>query len=99
MFTPGAARVNLPTDRAGAMCSYSAVQTSATYWHLVHLGSRAAGGAGYVITEHRRALCRGTNNPQENGLWLRRHVDDWRSVDRFSPPPRRGAGLQLAHAG
>ncbi|SCL30407.1 2,4-dienoyl-CoA reductase [Micromonospora nigra] len=102
LFTPLALRaVTLPNRIALApMCQYSAGPDGLpTDWHLVHLGTRAAGGAGLVMTEATAVTPEGRISPQDTGLWSGRHVDAWRPVARFLAARGAVPAVQLAHAG
>ena len=57
------------------MCEYSSVDGYANDWHLVHLGSRAVGGAGLVLTEATAVLPEGRISAQDLGIWKDEHVD------------------------
>jgi len=92
--------VTLP-NRVGVspMCEYSSDDGFANDWHLVHLGSRAVGGAGLVLTEATAVEARGRITPQDLGLWKDAHVEALARIAAFVE--RQGAvpGVQLAHAG
>jgi 2,4-dienoyl-CoA reductase-like NADH-dependent reductase (Old Yellow Enzyme family) len=81
------------------MCQYSSEDGFANDWHLVHLGSRAVGGAGLVMTEAAAVEPRGRISPADLGLWKDEHVEMLARIARFIR--RQGAvpGIQLAHAG
>jgi 2,4-dienoyl-CoA reductase-like NADH-dependent reductase (Old Yellow Enzyme family) len=81
------------------MCQYSSVDGFADDWHLVHLGSRAVGGAGLVFTEANAVEARGRISPQDLGIYRDEHVEMLARIARFVE--RHGAvpGTQLAHAG
>jgi 2,4-dienoyl-CoA reductase-like NADH-dependent reductase (Old Yellow Enzyme family) len=81
------------------MCQYSAVDGFATDWHLVHLGSRAVGGAGLVIAEATAVTPEGRISPQDLGLWSDAHVAPLARVARFLREHGAAPGIQLAHAG
>lgn len=81
------------------MCQYSSENGFANDWHLVHLGTRAVGGAGLVITEATAVEARGRISPRDLGLWLDAHVDGLRRITRFIHEQGGAAGIQLAHAG
>jgi 2,4-dienoyl-CoA reductase-like NADH-dependent reductase (Old Yellow Enzyme family) len=81
------------------MCQYSATDGIPDDWHLVHLGSRAVGGAALVITEAAAVSAQGRISPQDAGLWNQAHVDAWRPITRFIKQHGAIAGVQLAHAG
>lgn len=102
LFTPMRLReVTLP-NRVGVspMCQYSAGPDGLpTAWHLVHLGSRAVGGAGLVLTEATAVGPEGRISPQDTGLWSGAHVDAWRPITRFIAEQGAVPAVQLAHAG
>jgi 2,4-dienoyl-CoA reductase-like NADH-dependent reductase (Old Yellow Enzyme family) len=81
------------------MCQYSAEDGLANDWHLVHLGSRAVGGAGLVITEATAVEPRGRITPFDLGIWEDRQIEPLARIVTFIK--RQGAvpGIQLAHAG
>jgi 2,4-dienoyl-CoA reductase-like NADH-dependent reductase (Old Yellow Enzyme family) len=81
------------------MCQYSCVDGLATDWHLVHLGSRAVGGAGVVIVEATAVEPRGRISPADMGLWSDAHVEPLARIARFVEEQGAVAGIQLAHAG
>jgi 2,4-dienoyl-CoA reductase-like NADH-dependent reductase (Old Yellow Enzyme family) len=81
------------------MCEYSSVDGYANDWHLVHLGSRAVGGAGLVLTEATAVLPEGRISPQDLGIWKDEHVDLLKRVVSFIHEQGSVAGMQLAHAG
>ena len=81
------------------MCEYSAVDGHPQPWHLVHLGSRAVGGAGLVFTEATAVEARGRISPADTGMYLASHVDTWRPIADFVRKQGTVAGIQLAHAG
>ena len=81
------------------MCQYSSEDGFASDWHLVHLGSRAVGGAGLVFTEATAVEARGRISPQDLGLWKDAHIDMLRRIVAFVHGQGAVAGVQLAHAG
>lgn len=81
------------------MCMYSAVDGVANDWHLVHLGARAAGGAGLVIAEATAVTPDGRISPEDLGLWSDDQVEPLRRITQFIQGQGARAGLQLAHAG
>src|SRR5690242_9627087 len=81
------------------MCQYSSEDGFATDWHLVHLGSRAVGGAGLVFTEATAVEERGRISPHDLGLWKNEHVAGLERITRFVRAQGAAAGIQLAHAG
>ena len=68
-------------------------------WHLVHLGSRAVGGAGLVFTEATAVLPEGRISPQDLGIWKDDHIEFLARIVRFIHGQGSIAGMQLAHAG
>ncbi len=92
--------VTLPNRIAvSPMCQYSAVNGVPNDWHLVHLGSRAAGGAGLVISEATAVQENGRISPADTGIWNDEQVEAWRPITRFIREHGAVAGIQLAHAG
>lgn len=81
------------------MCQYSCIDGEANDWHLVHLGARAAGGAGVVIAEATAVSAEGRISPGDLGLWEERHVEPLARVARFVADQGATPGIQLAHAG
>jgi 2,4-dienoyl-CoA reductase-like NADH-dependent reductase (Old Yellow Enzyme family) len=81
------------------MCEYSSTDGYATDWHLVHLGSRAVGGAGLVMTEATSVLPEGRISPQDLGIWKDDHLEPLARIVRFIHEQGSVAGMQLAHAG
>src|SRR5437016_3168568 len=81
------------------MCQYSSKDGYATDWHLVHLGSRAVGGAGLIFTEATAVLPEGRISPQDLGIWDDGHVEMLSRIVRFIHEQGSIAGMQLAHAG
>jgi len=84
-----------------ALCQYtvSARDGVPTDWHLVHLGSMAAGGAGLVIAEATGVSPEGRISPHDTGIWNDDQVAGWRRVVDFLHSQGAAAGIQLAHAG
>ena len=81
------------------MCEYSGADGFANDWHLVHLGSRAVGGAGLVLTEAIAVSPEGRITPGDLGLWKEEHIDFLHRIVRFIELQGAVAGIQLAHAG
>jgi 2,4-dienoyl-CoA reductase-like NADH-dependent reductase (Old Yellow Enzyme family) len=81
------------------MCEYSSTDGYANDWHLVHLGSRAVGGAGLVFTEATAVLPEGRISPQDLGMWKDDHIEFLARIVRFIHGQGSIAGMQLAHAG
>jgi 2,4-dienoyl-CoA reductase-like NADH-dependent reductase (Old Yellow Enzyme family) len=81
------------------MCQYSAVDGFANDWHLVHLGSRAVGGAALVIQEATAVSPEGRISPDDLGLWQDGHTEKLQQITAFIKAQGAYAGIQLAHAG
>ena len=81
------------------MCMYSSDDGVANDWHLVHLGARAAGGAGLVIAEATAVSPEGRITPRDAGLWADNHVEPLARINRFIKSQGAVAGIQIAHAG
>ena len=81
------------------MCEYSADKGVPNDWHLVHLGSRAVGGAGLVFTEATAVSAEGRISLGDTGLWNDAQQAAWTRIARFVKANGATAGIQLAHAG
>jgi len=81
------------------MCQYSAEDGFANDWHLVHLGSRAVGGAGHVMVEATAVAPEGRITPGDLGIWSQAQIEPLERVAKFIKSQRSVAGIQLAHAG
>jgi 2,4-dienoyl-CoA reductase-like NADH-dependent reductase (Old Yellow Enzyme family) len=81
------------------MCEYSSEDGFANDWHLVHLGSRAVGGAGLVMTEAAAVEARGRITPADLGIWKDSHLEKLAQISRFLESRGAVPGVQLAHAG
>ena len=81
------------------MCEYSATDGVPNDWHMVHLGSRAVGGAALVIAEASAVSAQGRISPQDTGLWNDAQLQAWQPITRFIKAQGAIAGMQLAHAG
>ena len=81
------------------MCQYSSVDGFANDWHLVHLGSRAVGGASAVIAEATAVSPEGRISPHDLGIWKDEHVTFLARITAFIRAQGAVAGVQLAHAG
>jgi 2,4-dienoyl-CoA reductase-like NADH-dependent reductase (Old Yellow Enzyme family) len=81
------------------MCEYSSPNGFATDWHMVHLGSRAVGGAGLVLTEATAVTADGRISAADLGIYLDEHVDPLARIFRFIEEHGAVPGMQLAHAG
>lgn len=81
------------------MCEYSAIDGVPNDWHLVHLGSRAVGGAGLVFTEASAISPEGRISAADTGIWNEAQQAAWARIVRFIQTQGAAAGIQLAHAG
>src|SRR3954465_223175 len=81
------------------LCQYSATDGLADDWHLVHLGSRAAGGVALVIVEATAVTRDGRITHGDLGIWSNEHVEPLARIARFVHSQGAIAGIQLAHAG
>ena len=81
------------------MCEYSSQDGFANDWHLVHLGSRAIGGAALVFTEATAVSPEGRISPDDLGIWKDEHIDFLKRITSFIHDHGSVAGVQLAHAG
>jgi len=101
LFDPLTLRGVTLRNRIGVspMCQYSSEDGLANDWHLVHLGSRAVGGAGLVMVEATAIDARGRISPQDMGIWSDAHVEPLARIARFVSEQGAVAGIQLAHAG
>jgi 2,4-dienoyl-CoA reductase-like NADH-dependent reductase (Old Yellow Enzyme family) len=81
------------------MCEYSSDDGFANDWHFVHLGSRAVGGAGLVMTEATAVTAEGRISPEDLGIWKDEHIEPLARIARFIHQHGSVAGVQLAHAG
>jgi len=103
LFTPLSLRETELPNRlmVSPMCQYSCEERDglATDWHLVHLGSRAVGGAGLVMAEATAVEPRGRISPHDLGIWSDEHADALRPVTEFVRGQGAVPAIQLAHAG
>ncbi|MGE0536757.1 MAG: NADH:flavin oxidoreductase/NADH oxidase [Pirellulales bacterium] len=81
------------------MCQYSADEGLANDWHLVHLGSRAAGGVALIFVEATAVTRDGRISPGDMGIWSDEHIEPLARIARFVDAQGAVAGIQLAHAG
>lgn len=81
------------------MCQYSATDGFANDWHLVHLGSRATGGAGLIIQEATAVSPEGRISPGDLGLWKDEQIEKMQQINRFIIGQNAVPAIQLAHAG
>jgi len=101
LFTPFTLRDTEFRNRVmlSPMCQYSADDGLANDWHRVHLGSRAAGGAGVVMTEATAVEPRGRITPDCLGIWSDEHAEAIEPIVEFVKSQGATPGIQLAHAG
>jgi 2,4-dienoyl-CoA reductase-like NADH-dependent reductase (Old Yellow Enzyme family) len=101
LFSPLTLRGLTLRNRIGVspMCQYSSPDGVATDWHQVHLGSRAVGGAGLVMTEASAVNPEGRISPVDLGIWNDRQAEALAPIVRFIRARGAAAGIQLAHAG
>jgi len=81
------------------MCQYSSDDGLPNDWHLVHLGSRAVGGAALVMVEATGVSPEGRISPFDSGIWSDQHVEAFMRITRFIRDRGSVAGIQIAHAG
>ena len=101
LFTPFSLRSVTFPNRIGVspMCQYSSEDGFANDWHLVHLGSRAQGGAGLVMMEASAVTAEGRISIADLGIWKDEHVPGLERIARFVHGQGARVGIQLAHAG
>ena len=81
------------------MCQYSSEEGLSNDWHLVHLGSRAAGGAGLILVEATSVTRDGRITSGDMGIWGDQHIEPLARIARFLETQGTVPGIQLAHAG
>ena len=101
LFNPFAQRSLTLRNRIviAPMCQYSALDGLPDDWHLVHLGSRAVGGAAAVVAEATAVSAQGRISPGDTGLWNEAQMAAWQPITSFIRSQGAIAGVQLAHAG
>ncbi|MEO7067374.1 MAG: NADH:flavin oxidoreductase/NADH oxidase [Rhodanobacter sp.] len=101
LFEPLAQRSLVLRNRLviSPMCQYSAVDGVPNNWHLVHLGSRAVGGAAVVLAEATAVSPEGRISPGDTGLWNHVQQEAWSPIAGFIKAQGAVPGMQLAHAG
>ena len=101
LFTPITIRGVTLKNRVvmSPMQQYSSIDGFATDWHLVHLGSRAVGGAGLIVTESAsiNPLARSTTN--DIGIWKDEHIEKWQQINSFIHQQGAKVAMQLGHFG
>lgn len=81
------------------MQQYSAADGIPNHWHLVHLGSRAVGGAGLILTECTAVSAEGMCTLSDVGIWNSDQVAAWKDITDFVHQQNAKIGIQLWHAG
>ena len=81
------------------MCQYSSDDGMPNDWHLVHLGSRAVGGAAMVMVEATAVSPEGRITPWDSGMWSDEHAAAFKRITQFINGQNCVPGIQLAHAG
>lgn len=101
LFSPLTLKSVTLRNRIGVspMCQYSATDGMPNDWHLVHLGSRAVGGAGLIIAEATGVVPEGRITPGCTGLWSDRQAEAWAPIASFIKKQGAVPGIQIAHAG
>ncbi len=101
LFSPFTLREITLKNRIGVspMCQYSSEDGFANDWHLVHLGSRAVGGAGLVIVEATAVSPEGRISPKDLGIWQDEHIPELTKITTFIKQHGAAPGIQIAHAG
>ena len=101
LFDPLTIKTVTLRNRIGVspMCQYSSQDGMPNDWHLVHLGSRASGGAGLVIMEATGVLPEGRITPGCAGIWSDAHAHAYQPITRFISSQGAVPGIQIAHAG
>ena len=101
LFSPLALRGITLKNRIAVspMCEYSSADGFANDWHVVHLGSRAVGGAALVFTEAAAVTAQGRISPDDLGIWKDEHIGPLARITRFIVEQGAVSGIQLAHAG
>jgi 2,4-dienoyl-CoA reductase-like NADH-dependent reductase (Old Yellow Enzyme family) len=101
LFTPLTIKETVFRNRIviSPMCQYSSLDGFATDWHLVHLGSRAVGGAALIIQEATAVSPEGRISPDDLGIWKPEHLDKLKAITHFLRQQGAVPGIQLAHAG
>ena len=101
LFSPFTLREIIFKNRivVSPMCQYSSIDGFANDWHLVHLGTRAVGGAGLVISEAAAVSPEGRITPSDLGIWKDEHIEFLKRITTFIKAQGSVPGIQLAHAG
>ncbi|HLP15005.1 MAG TPA: NADH:flavin oxidoreductase/NADH oxidase [Bacteroidota bacterium] len=81
------------------MCQYSSIEGAPTDWHFIHVGSRAIGGAGFIIQEATAISSEGRISPEDAGIWNDVQMAAYKRITDFVHAYQSRIGVQLAHAG
>ncbi|HWF88006.1 MAG TPA: NADH:flavin oxidoreductase/NADH oxidase [Pyrinomonadaceae bacterium] len=101
LFSPFTLRTLTLKNRiiVSPMCQYSSENGMPTDWHLVHLGSRAVGGAAMVCVEATAVSAEGRISPGDSGIWSSAHAEAFKPITAFIKSQNAVPAIQLAHAG
>ena len=101
LFSPFTLRTLTLKNRiiVSPMCQYSSENGMPTDWHLVHLGSRAVGGAAMVCVEATAVSPEGRISPGDSGIWSSAHAEAFKPITAFIKSQNAVPAIQLAHAG
>jgi len=101
LFSPLAIKNVILKNRivVSPMCQYSSTDGFVNDWHLVHLGSRAVGGAGLIMAEATSVSPEGRITPGDAGIWKDEHIEGFKRITDFIHAHGAVAGIQIAHAG
>lgn len=101
LFTPLKIRNTELKNRIAVspICQYSSIDGLPTDWHLIHLGSRAVGGAGLILTEATAISLEGRISPDDLGIWNDEQMNAYKRITKFIKSQNAVPGIQLAHAG
>src|SRR5690606_36501583 len=101
LFSPDSCRGVVLKNRVGVspMCQYSANDGVPNIWHVVHLGSRAVGGAGLVMVEAAAVAPDARISDKDIGIWNSAQVDQFRQITEFAKSQGAVPAIQLAHSG
>ena len=101
LFEPIKIREEIIRNRSwvSPMCQYSSEDGFSNNWHMVHLGSRAVGGAGLVMTEAAAVEPEGRISPWDLGIWKDEHIPGLKEITDFIISQGSTPAIQIAHAG
>ena len=100
LFEPIQIRGEIISNRSwvSPMCQYSSEDGFSNDWHMVHLGSRAVGGAGLVMTEAAAVEPEGRISPSDLGIWKDEHISGLKKITNFIKSQGSTPAIQIAHA-